>query len=138
LGNIKGSKSIRFVMDGLSPKSPDNQRQMIVDLNIDVTGNANGTNVSVHAIAKDLETPNENLEDVKPEEYIDAKKHIKFLIASEIYEYDNITFEEDEKGIMTPIKTLNPNIKTICSDFYCAIGSYTDGVFTEIKNKKFS
>lgn len=138
LGNIKGSKSIRFVMDGLTPKSPDNKRQMIVDLNIDVKGNANGTNVSVHAVAKDLETPNENLEDVKPEEYIDAKKHIKFRIASEIYEYDNITFEVDEKGERIPIKTLNPNIKTICSDFSCAIGSYADGAFTEINNKKFS
>jgi hypothetical protein len=131
LGNIKGSKSIRFVMDGLSPKSPDNRRQIIVDLIIDVKGNANGTSVSVHAIAKDLETPNENSEDVKPEEYIDEKKRIKFLINSTINEYNNITPNN---------KTPNPNIKAICpeNNFSCAIGSYIDGHFEEIKNKKFS
>jgi hypothetical protein len=128
LGNIKGSKSIRFVREDIETDSTDEKRQMIVDLNIDVKGNTNKAEILVFAVAKDLRTPNENSEVVKPEEYIDAKRRIKFLIDSKIYDYDNITLNE----------TLNSDIKTICSDFSCAIGSYVDGHFEEIKNKSFS
>lgn len=129
LGNIKGSKSIRFVID-LETASSDEKRQIIVDLNIDVKGNTNKAEVLVFAVAKDLTRPNENPEDVKPDEYIDTTKHIKFLINSTIYECDNITSN----------KTLNRNIKAICpeNNFSCAIGNYSNGVFTEIKNKSFS
>ena len=128
LGNIKGSKSIRFVREDMETDSSDEKRQMIIDLNIDVKGNTNKSEILVFAVAKDLRTPNENSEVVKPEEYIDAKKRIKFLINSKIYESDNITLNE----------TLNPNIKTICSDFSCAIGSYINGYFSEIENKTFT
>jgi hypothetical protein len=104
LGNIKGNKSIRFVKEDMKAASSDEKRQMIVDLNIDVKGNSDAANVFVYAVAKDLKTPKINTEDVKPDEYIDINKHIKFIINSVVNEYDSIT----------PNKTYNPSIKAIC------------------------
>lgn len=136
LGNIKGNKSIRFVKEDMKAASSDEKRQMIVDLNIDVKGNSDAANVFVHAVAKDLKTPKINTEDVKPDEYIDINKHIKFIINSVVNEYDNITQNT----------TYNPSIKAICppaepdapESFSCAIGRYENDVFEEIQGKGFS